>query len=266
MEVMKMARLTIVYISFIIISLMLAGVSHAKIDKKNIMGIWLFDEGKGDTAKDSSKNGNDGKINGATWDKGKFGKALSFDGADDWVEVPHSDTVGFPAGTSFSITVHYKGTKVAGSLVGKNYEDTSQATPWYLLWDDGSRNQVTMYLRDEAGTSFTAHSTSGVADDDWHFIVGVADASAGKASIWIDGKQESEVDFNKGSGYGTSEGVFHIGRHYDRYTEGSIDDVGLFSTALDEKDIQNLMDNGLSGVTAVDASEKLAITWGEIKK
>ena len=116
------------------------------------MGIWLFDEGKGDEAKDSSGNGNLGKINGATWDKGKFGKALSFDGTDDWVEVPHSATVGFPAGTSFSITVHFKGTKIGGSLVGKNYEDTSQATPWYLLWDDGSRNQVTMYLRDEAGT------------------------------------------------------------------------------------------------------------------
>jgi len=158
-----------------------------------------------------------GKINGATWAKGKFGQALEFDGTDDWVEVPHSDTVGFPAGTSFTITVYFSGTKIGGSLVGKNYEDTSQATPWYLLWDDGSRNQVTMYLRDEAGTSYTAHSTSGIADDSWHFIAGVADASKGKASIWIDGEQEAEVDFNEGSGYGTSEGVFHIGRHYDRY-------------------------------------------------
>jgi Iap family predicted aminopeptidase len=69
----------------------------------------------------------------------------------------------------------------------------------------------------------------------------VADASKSKASIWIDGKQESEVNFNKGSGYGTSEGVLHIGRHYDRYTKGIIDDVALFSVALTEDDIQNIM-------------------------
>jgi hypothetical protein len=261
-----MTRLTIVGISFIVVSLMFAGISHAKIDKQNIMGIWLFDEGKGDAAEDYSGNGNIGKINGATWDKGKFGEALSFDGTDDWVEVPHSPTVSFDAGTSFTITVHYKGNQVGGALVGKNYEDTSQATPWYLLWDDGGRNQVTMYLRDEAGTSFTADSTSVVADDDWHFIAGVADASSGKISIWIDGEQESEADFNTGSGYGTSEGVFHIGRHYDRYTEGIIDDVGLFNTALDESDIKDLMNNGLSGITAVSSSGKLAAIWAEIKK
>ena len=94
----------------------------------------------------------------------------------------------------------------------------------------------------------------------------MADATLGKVSIWIDGKQEAEVAFNTKSGYGTSEGVLHIGRHYDRYTAGIIDDVGLFSTALDEKDIQNLMANGLSDVNAVSQSGKLATTWGDIKQ
>ncbi len=260
-----MTRFTVVVLSLIAISLILAGQCVAKIDKKSIMGIWLFED-KGDVAKDSSTNGNDGKINGAKSVKGKFGLALEFDGQDDWVEVPHSSTVGFDAGTSFTITVYFKGTKVGGCLVGKNYEDTSQSLPWYLLWDNGTNNTVTMYLRDEGGTSYTANSTSVVADNDWHFIAGVADASAGKASIWIDGKQESEVAFNTKSGYGTSEGVLHIGRHYDRYTAGIIDDVGLFSTVLAEKDIQNLMENGLSGVTAVSTSDKLTTTWGDLKQ
>ena len=62
-----MVRLTIAaIISFILISLIFAGISSAqaglspqmtiKIDPKNIVGIWLFDEGKGDIAKDSSSN------------------------------------------------------------------------------------------------------------------------------------------------------------------------------------------------------------------
>ena len=41
--------------------------SSAKIDPATIAGMWLFDEGSGDTAKDSSQNGNDGAITAAEW-------------------------------------------------------------------------------------------------------------------------------------------------------------------------------------------------------
>jgi uncharacterized repeat protein (TIGR01451 family) len=53
---------------------------------------WHFDEGSGSIAKDSSGNGNDGTIYGATWVDRKYGKALSFDGNGDYVEItPQSD-------------------------------------------------------------------------------------------------------------------------------------------------------------------------------
>ena len=42
--------------------LIVTGVSNAKIDPKTCVGAWLFDEGKGDVAKDSSANGNNGTI------------------------------------------------------------------------------------------------------------------------------------------------------------------------------------------------------------
>ena len=40
------------------------------------VGIWLFDEGKGGVAEDTSGNGNDGAITGAKWVEGKFGGCL----------------------------------------------------------------------------------------------------------------------------------------------------------------------------------------------
>jgi len=55
----------------------------------NLVGLWSFDEEEGDTAYDNSGNGNDGTVNGAIWDDGKFGKALSFDGVDNYVGVGH---------------------------------------------------------------------------------------------------------------------------------------------------------------------------------
>ena len=264
MYLAKSVRITIA--SFMAVFLFIALPSLAKIDPANIMGMWLFDEGKGGTAIDASKQGNDGEIHGAKWVDGKFGKALEFNGTDNWVEVPHSNTVGFKAGVSFTITLQFKGSKVGGSLVGKNYEDTSQALPWYLLWDDGSRNKITLYLRDSASTSFRADGTTLIADDKWHFIVGRADADAGKASIWVDGKMEAETDFNAKDGYGTSDGVLHIGRHYDRYTDGIIDDVALFNVALDEDDMNAIMDNGVETAAAVDPVNKLTTTWGRIKQ
>ncbi len=264
MSLFKGVRISLA--SFMVVFLLVALPSFAKIDPENITGMWLFDEGKGNVATDSSEHGNDGEIHGAKWVDGKFGKALEFDGASNWVEVPHSDTVGFKAGVSFTIICHFKGTRVAGALVGKNYEDTSQALPWYLLWNGGGDNKVTLYLRDSASTSFRADGRTEIGDDKWHFVVGRADAGTGKASIWIDGEMEAETDFNEKDGYGTGEGVFHIGRHYDRYTAGIIDDVALFDVALEEEDMKFLMDNGVETAAAVDPVDKLATTWGRIKQ
>ena len=253
------------FVGLVGIFLLIALPSLAKIDPDSITGMWLFNEGKGNTATDGSGNGNDGEIHGAKWVDGKFGKALEFNGTDNWVEVPHSDTVGFEAGVSFTIVCYFKGTKVGGSLVGKNYEDTSQVLPWYLLWDNGTKNTVSLYLRDGAGTSFPAHGTTPIADDKWHFVAGRADADTGKASIWVDGKMEMEVDFNKKDGYGTGEGVFHVARHYDRYTEGIIDDVAIFNVALEEEDMDALMSDGVETAAAVEPVNKLTTTWGRIK-
>ena len=63
---------------------------YAQIDQKAIVGIWLFDEGRGKTVSDSSGNGHDGKIgNGIKWIAGQYSsKALHFPGSAV-VVVPH---------------------------------------------------------------------------------------------------------------------------------------------------------------------------------
>jgi hypothetical protein len=61
-----------------------------------------FDEGSGTTARDLSGFGNNGTLcnggtcpaQGPTWTTGKVGSALSFDGVDDYVSMPHSASLG----------------------------------------------------------------------------------------------------------------------------------------------------------------------------
>jgi len=53
--------------------------------------MWLFDEGQGDVAKNSSDNDNDMDLNNdVAWIEGKSSKALEFDWVDDiaMVTVP----------------------------------------------------------------------------------------------------------------------------------------------------------------------------------
>ena len=48
----------------------------------------------GNKAEDSSGTGNDGKIEGgAKWVNGKFGKGLSLNGSDAYVEIAHDDSL-----------------------------------------------------------------------------------------------------------------------------------------------------------------------------
>ena len=49
-------------------------IGHTEINPESIVGIWLLDEGQGKSIKDSSGNGNDGKIIGAKWTNGKLAK------------------------------------------------------------------------------------------------------------------------------------------------------------------------------------------------
>ena len=69
--------------------------SDAEIDPKTAVGVWLFNETTGDTAHDSSENGNDGILKSEPkWvPDGKFGNALELDGADDYVSVADHETL-----------------------------------------------------------------------------------------------------------------------------------------------------------------------------
>ncbi|MBA2591111.1 MAG: PKD domain-containing protein [Pseudomonadota bacterium] len=53
-----------------------------------LVGAYNFEEASGSTVVDASGKGNTGTISGATWTtQGRFGRALSFDGVNDWVTI-----------------------------------------------------------------------------------------------------------------------------------------------------------------------------------
>lgn len=127
---MKKAMATIIVTLFLASMLSMAFVTPAKaqyLTDDYTMGLWHFNEGTGTTASDSSGYNNHGTIHGATWDEGRFGKALSFDGVDDYVEVPDSEKLDL---TEFTIEAwiyvkvlkKYNAIVVKGPDMLENYE------------------------------------------------------------------------------------------------------------------------------------------------
>ena len=53
---------------------------------RSLVGYWNLNEGSGAVAYDSTGNGNNGTLTGASWVDGKYGKALTFDGASNKVD------------------------------------------------------------------------------------------------------------------------------------------------------------------------------------
>jgi hypothetical protein len=85
-----------------------------------LVGWWSFDEGTGTIAGDSTGNGNSGFISGATWATGKYGQALSFDGINNYVSIPHNSILS--GSKNFTVEAWFNPSTVAPSyqqIVGK---------------------------------------------------------------------------------------------------------------------------------------------------
>jgi len=71
----------------------LSSISSAA-EPQGLLAEWMLDEGAGDVAHDSSGNGRDAKVYGASWVRQGDGFALSLDGPDAYVECGENQALG----------------------------------------------------------------------------------------------------------------------------------------------------------------------------
>ena len=252
MRVIQLRKAIWVYGTLICLSFMIAGLSSAKLDSEAALGIWFFDEGKGGTAKDSSKNGNDGEIVDAQWVNGKFGEALKFEGG---AHVAVGDFADYEDKVSIVALIK---------------------TPAAPAWSDiivGPCGDVILTLKDHklnfAGQCaqpipHNTWSKTLLNDDEWHQIAGTYDGKTVK--VYVDGELEAS---NAAAGP-FKTGAKYIGSRDDKqeaYT-GLIDEIAFFNVALSENDVKAIANSGLSialGFAAVSPQAKLTTAWAKLK-
>ena len=239
-----------------------AGIK-AGITKEDIVALWLFDDGSGETLKDSSGNGNDGKlIEGPTWDKGKFGGALKFDAnKKQRVKVENSDSLNLTDQVSI----------LAWGLVS----DTTGNRRFLQKSTEGSDNQYRLlreggFFRFDAGPGVSNSRVQSpmFKEKEWHHVAGVYDGKT--TAIYIDAKQTASQESTgkmKPSDGPLFIGTKHPGAPNGDYWMGMIDEVAIINRAVTTTELAQAMKGfgQILNTTAVGAAGKMATTWGQIK-
>ena len=256
-----MTRLTIIFISLIVISLMFVGQNHAKLDPQIIIGIWLFDEDTGQTTKDFSDNNHEGEIKGSVkWAKGKVGSALQFPGlADSYVLIPHDDAFNL---ITFSITA-WVNLEDKGAYQGLVEKVEGGTRNFYMAIFPDDKVFYGGFRADNAWNN--ALTKTPVLDEKWHHLAVTYDQK--KIRGYVDGVIDDEKSFTLKPEINNGPVTIGVtGTGGSEPTLGIIDEVGLFSDALTEVDVKNIMNLGLKIAAApVSNLGKLPTIWGNIK-
>ena len=261
---MKVRPLLIGVVVLFVVGLLVSS-SYAKVDTETCIGMWLFDDGDGTVATDSSASKNDGTLmNGAEWVDGKFGDGVSFDGVDDFVELanqPDSIMDGF----TFSAWVMRNADNPATQEVFNNHQFFLRTKP---EGEDATNPFETFVNLADGTVEPRASSGETYEKEEWFFVTATWDEITLK--IYVNGEFKGQsartgdlVDTPVTAQIGRGEQTNLTANSFN----GIIDDVAIFSVVLEEEDIKTLMDQGLkdSLVTAVDLSGKLTTTWANVK-
>src|SRR3989338_9025510 len=90
---------------------------------------------------DSSQYGQNGTINGAVWVQGKYGRALDFDTAGDYVVIPHNANQLMTTGFTIAswIKPNGPGNNSAGRIVDKSLGNNADNGYASMLWNPQGR-------------------------------------------------------------------------------------------------------------------------------
>ena len=242
--------------------LIIGTVFSAHAVQLGLASAWLFNENGGKVVKDVV-SGHDGDIKGnLKWvDNGKFGGALEFPGkGDSYVRVDHDDVFN---SDPYTFVAWVK----------------LDPTTWqYVVWRNGDVwpepqkvRHLDIWIHKDHYPVFMWNAAQGpgridgktiVADSKWHHIAKVYDGS--KVQMYVDGKLDGESPSN--GKLDTSITPIWIGaRPGNVAATGLFDEVGFFTEALSEGEVNDVKDTGLADFAAVEAAGKATTIWGLLK-
>ena len=203
--------------------------ASAVIAPKDLIAAYGFEEPSGTTAGDASGSGHTGTIAGATrTTAGRFGRALTFDGVNDLVDVAHTSAFNSPAVT---LEAWVRPTVVSWwrtALMKQRGSDMHYAL--YAVTGSG-RPSWNVRPTGEFGTIGTAT----MQVNTWTHLATTYDGSVMR--LYVNGTQVSSRSV--GESMPASDGPLTIGGNHvwDEWFQGQIDEVRVYNRALSASEI-----------------------------
>ena len=209
----------------------------------NLVGLWHFDEGSGTTASDSSGNGNDGTVNGAIWDDGKFGNALSFDGVNDYLDCGAAVDNSITTGITLEAWI-MPALRQNGGIISNDITYSSKKGYDFFLWFAGGSCGC-LYIDFGNGSTLGRASWNIPSPDwynQWHHVAATWDGNVIK--LYADESKVAEVGYSgtySDPGKNTFIGAINYLDPAYYYFNRLIDEVRIWDTALTEEQLGSVI-------------------------
>jgi len=212
--------------------------------EKGLIGWWKLDEMKGEFASDSSGNKNHGKLEkGAAWTRGKLDGGVLFDGLDDYLEIPTSETFNLNGALTVAAWYRHDGKSNAdyGRIVGKAWPDAAAPFLVWALHLDLAGQKAVFALTQSDKTATAVAAQQRLPAGQWCHVAGVFDPAGPKIIIYINGVKDGEKA-TKLADVAVQNTPIRMGDDavMNQRAKGAIDDVRIYNRALTETEIQAL--------------------------
>jgi hypothetical protein len=219
--------------------------NHARLLIKRLMGHWKFDAmslndevaGNHGTLADPNTNNPPPPppTGGTWWGPGINGGAIKLQTGDFYIDIPNQEYFNFHA-QGFTISAWIQTEQTAWGAIVSKANRLSPFTGW-VLHHNGDTAHMT--LRSPSGGNNEATFNAGLADNEWHMLVGTYDEQTGMLALYVDGEKRSEAgpfwtltetdtSLKIGSELNSSDPT-----EDDVPYDGLVDDVKIYSYAQD---------------------------------
>ncbi|MBD3185106.1 hypothetical protein GF312_22685 [Candidatus Poribacteria bacterium] len=259
-----MKRRSILVTIFVCSFFMFSVSAYARIDPESIAGMWLLDEGNGDEALDSSGNEQHGVITGGPqWVEGVFGDCLEFAGGGQ-VEIPDNDIFNFGEDKNFSAVLWFNfSTPQDWNRIFRERTPGAWAAGNHG-WEIQTQQAMVHWSLDDAAGNHMKTTYNNAGDGEWHHTAMIVDRDSKTMTSYLDGDNKMSVNI---ANIGSVADVLPI-TIAGGFT-GMVDELAIFSDIIDQGDVVDIMNLGLSAALEiaepVSPAGSLISVWASIK-
>lgn len=234
-------------------------------------------------AKDSSVNGNNGTVNGATLTTDRFGNnnsAYSFNGTNSQISVPSTSSISnFPNGQTISFWMKISSFPTDGKehyMIQKTDNFGSPSTTFYQAFISDYTNVDNIVYRYAQSASISSQGTaipfSNIILNKWFHISFTTNLT--NTITYINGVKFQT--FNQYSLIGSTSNPLVIGNGIGTFSaafNGNLDDIRIYNRALDSTEVKALYNEGgyvtilplkITDLKATNNNGKILINWSTV--